>query len=129
MDAKSIGTMVGVLAAAALAACYLTGVAQDARVHEKGDGAPKERIVADYDQGLKWGGEIVGFAVALAGFLGLSASTNKAFKGEDPTGAGAGLAGVLAGATLLQLGGWAAPAALGALVVGASAVQYAKVKK
>lgn len=118
-------TALGMLGLAVLVFGFLPELAETTRRHEDPDAAVG-RIEDDYDQALDWGIEIVGLATALAGFLGIARGAGAAARGESPEGAATGLAGVLAGATILGLGSWAAPAALGTLVIGVGAIRVMK---
>ena len=96
-------------------------------------GSP-DLIAADYTNGLKFGTEIIAFAVALAGFFGMAAGTRNVMVAApittgDLVPLAAGLGGVLAGASLLGVGGWAAPVALGGLALSPSILGVAKIMK
>ena len=74
-----------------------------------------------------WAAELLGLAGTLAGFLGIAAATQRL--GLNPTereqSVQGGLIGILAGATLLGVGGWPVPIALAAMVSGAAAIRVA----
>jgi hypothetical protein len=80
--------------------------------------AGERATIADYGTAMEWATKLIGLAVALAGFFGLAvAGSGKSVAAEKRARAvEGGAAGVLAGATLLGVGGWPVPAALGVLV-------------
>jgi hypothetical protein len=114
---------------------YLAGTAQQLRVNEHPEqqsaSGDSKRIADDYTNGLELGRSVIGLAVALAGFFGLAVAGREALvKGAGATAgtsAAVGLGGVLAGASLVEPGEWAIPAALVALIVGGSAVIAARI--
>lgn len=81
-----------------------------------------------FDKAVIWAREILGLAGTLAGFLGLSAAGfTQGLKPEQMAAySTAGVGGILAGVTLLDIGGWPVPAALAAMAVGTSALRLFK---
>ncbi len=84
----------------------------------------KGPITADYGTAKTWATDILGLAATLAGFLGVAAAAKKTLRlsaKERAEVAEGGVLGILAGATLLGVGGWLAPLGLVALGSGAAA--------
>ncbi len=121
---KKVGELFLILLATAVVCWGLAIIAAYARV----EGA--KMTVADFDQAKEWGTALVGLAGTVAGFLGVAASTRQNINAaERTTAAGGGLAGVLAGARLLGVGGWPVPAALAAGVAGAAGIGLVRALK
>jgi hypothetical protein len=85
-----------------------------------GTGSP---AAEDFDQATAWAKDLLGLAGTLAGFLGIAAASSSKRFGPDErvVVAEASTIGILAGATLLEVGGIgdaAAPIALAVLVAG-----------
>jgi hypothetical protein len=118
------------VAAVLIGACGATyGLAQGvraARVSEASEQNPPSKLIAkDYSNGIKLGGEILGFATSIAGFFGVAVGGEKLIRSGQVTAANAtsalaGLGGLMAGATLMNVGEWYAPAALGGILLGSS---------
>lgn len=74
----------------------------------------------DYKNAKVWATDLLGIAAALAGFLGISTASRPSNldEADRAQAAESGLLGVLAGATLLGVGGWPIPIALAALATG-----------
>ena len=110
---KKVGPLIVILAVTILGWHLLSGLANDARM--KG-------TLIDYTQALTWARELLGLAGIVAGFLGVSTATLQWKAGPSSETqaiyAAGGLAGILAGATLLNVGGWPIPAALAAMAIG-----------
>ena len=110
---KKVGLLIVILAVTIIGWLVLSELAYDARI----DGT-----LVDYGQALTWARELLGLAGIVAGFLGVSTATLQS-KPDLPVQtqaiyAAGGLAGILAGATLLNVGGWPIPAALAAMAIG-----------
>ncbi len=90
---------------------------QDSAIIAKGP------TVADYEQGKTWATGLLGLAGTFAGFLGIAAAAKPSGLTPDQRAQSAegGMIGILAGATLLGVGGWPVPFALVAMVTGAAA--------
>ncbi len=85
----------------------------------------KGPTTADYNQGKTWATDLFGLAGVVAGFLGVSAATlrsnfNRVERAQSAQG---GMIGILAGATLLGVGGWPVPVALLAMGAGVGTVR------
>ena len=110
---KKVGALIVILAVTIIGWLVLSELAYDARI----DGT-----LVDYGQALTWARELLGLAGIVAGFFGVSAATLQWNPGLSPKtqaiSAAGGLAGILAGATLLNVGGWPIPAALAAMAIG-----------
>jgi hypothetical protein len=82
----------------------------------------------DYQTAKGWATDLLGLAGTFAGFLGIIATGHRS--GLDLTEraeiAAAGMAGVLAGATLLGVGSWQVPTALAILVAGAATLRVVR---
>lgn len=80
---------------------------------------PKGWIETDYTNARTWATQVLGLATSIAGFLGISAAGSKQLKAEEraPYTEG-GMVGILAGVTLLGVGGWLAPLGLAAMATG-----------
>lgn len=75
----------------------------------------------DYDKATEWATEILGLAATLAGFLGVAAAAKQGLRLDSiqrAESAEGGLIGILAGTSLLGMGGWPASAGLVALAGG-----------
>ena len=110
---KKVGPLIVILAVTIIGWLVLSELAYDARI----DGT-----LVDYGQALTWARELLGLAGIVAGFFGVSAATLQ-WNPDIPAKtqaiyAAGGLAGILAGATLLNVGGWPIPAALAAMAIG-----------
>ncbi|MDX1530646.1 MAG: hypothetical protein R3362_03895 [Rhodothermales bacterium] len=82
---------------------------------------------APFDVATKWATDLLGLAAALAGFLGIAAAQGATAATEQRVRfIEGGLVGVLAGATLLGVGGWPIPAALAALATGVAAAEVVR---
>jgi len=103
----------------------LADLAYQARQNE-GEEAVKGPIGDDYGNATKWAKELLGIASTLAGFLGIAAASQKEDKppaADRVRVAEGGTLGVLAGSSLLGVGGWVMPAALAVLVAGGVTVR------
>lgn len=80
------------------------------------DGASGVPATGDFDKATAWFKDLLAVAGLLAGFLGISASSTLVGPRAAFRAAETGTFGVLAGATLLEVGGWGVPVALAALV-------------
>jgi hypothetical protein len=83
---------------------------------------------ADYDKAKTWATDLLGLAGAFAGFLGIAAASQRlglSSTDREQSGEG-GLFGVLAGATLLGVGGWPVPFALAALATGVATARVVR---
>ena len=108
---KKVGPLIVVLAVTIIGWRLLSELASEARING---------TLVDYTQALAWAKDLLGLAGILAGFLGVSTATlhpDLTPKAQAISAAG-GLAGILAGATLLNVGGWPIPAALAAMAIG-----------
>jgi hypothetical protein len=96
-------------------------------LHARGQEA-KGLTVADYTQAKDWAKELLGLAGTFAGFLGIAAAAHSLGLTEDQRAQSAegGMIGILAGATLLGVGGWPVPAALAAMLTAVSTVRVVK---
>ena len=97
----------------------LSGLALHTRTHDPAE-IEKGRTVADYAQAKTWAIELLGLAGTFAGFLGIAAAAKPTglTSGERAQRAEGGMIGILAGATLLNIGGWPVPIALIAVASG-----------
>src|SRR5262249_21723202 len=79
----------------------------------------------DYDKAKAWATELLGLAATFGGFLGIAAATQRLnfTPMERAQSAEGGMIGILAGATLLGVGGWPVPTALAAMVTGTAIVR------
>jgi hypothetical protein len=88
--------------------------------------ARTDGTIVDVEQALTWGKELLGLAGTLAGFLGVSTATvmwTDLTPERQSIYAAGGLTSFLAGATLMDVGGWPIPAALAAMVIGTMAMR------
>jgi hypothetical protein len=114
-----------ILGVTVIAWVALSHLALHARVHDSGEIARGLKI-EDYKQGKDWATELLGLAGAFAGFLGVAAAQRLGLtRTERDQNAEGAFIGILAGATLLGLGGWPVPAALAAMVTGGAVVRLA----
>jgi hypothetical protein len=102
----------------------LSNLALQARRQESTT-AVKGPIPADYTKAKDWATDLLGLAGTFAGFLGIAAVSlrsglTSADRAQIVEG---GIIGILAGATLLRVGGWSVPIALAALVTGLAVVR------
>ena len=109
---KKVLPLIVTLAVTILGWYLLYCLAYDARINS---------TIDDYNQALTWARELLGLAAIVAGFFGVSTATLQWKTDLSQTQAiylAGGLAGILAGATLLNVGGWPIPAALAAMAIG-----------
>ncbi len=110
-----------ILAVTAVAWLVLSHLALHAREKDAAQ-ILKGPLTADYATAKTWATDILGLAATLAGFLGVAAAAKKTLNltaTERAEVAEGGVLGILAGATLLGVGGWLAP--LGLVAVGSGA--------
>lgn len=92
--------------------------------------ARENASIEDYEQALEWAKQLLGVAGTLAGFLGVSTATVNWKTGLTDNDRAiyslGGMVGILAGATLLNVGGWPIPAALAAIAIGTIAIRVRK---
>lgn len=123
-----IWPLILILAVTTIGWFLLSNLAFHARAHDSVEIA-RGPSVQDYKQGKDWATELLGLAGVFAGFLGIAAATRR--WGLSPSQRAAstegGTIGVLAGATLLGVGGWAVPIALVALVAGAATLRAMRI--
>lgn len=80
----------------------------------------------DFDVAFIWATGLLGLGATLGGFLGLGRAAQEGDGVFSPDGSGlaeAGVIGILAGTTLLGVGGTGVPIALAAYVVGAAGMR------
>ena len=106
----------------------LSDLALHARVHDPTEIA-KGQNTADYDKAKAWATELIGLAGTFAGFLGIAAAAKplSLTPTQREQSAEGGMIGILAGATLLDVGGWPVPMALAAMVTGATTIRVVRV--
>ena len=86
----------------------------------------------DYDTAKKWATALLGLAGTFAGFLGIAAAAQNRpvrMAVERAQIAEGGLVGILAGATLLGVGGVGVPVALAVLIAGGTTVRVTRALK
>jgi len=105
----------------------LSDLALHARVQDSAIIA-KGPYTQDYEKGTAWVKDLLGLAATLAGFLGIAAASQRLglTSTEREQSAAGGMIGVLAGATLLGVGGWPVPIALAAMVTGVGTVRVVR---
>jgi hypothetical protein len=105
---------------------WLANIAMNARL--AGTGGVRVPIIADYDKAKDWATELLGLAGTLAGFLGIAGAAQRVglSAGERTQSALGGMIGVLAGATLLGVGGWPVPVALAVMATGVATDRVAR---
>jgi hypothetical protein len=123
-----IWPLVAILVVATVAWFLLSHLALHARVQEPAQVA-KGPITADYNTAKAWATDLLGLAATFAGFLGIAAAAKKTLH-LTPTqraqSAEGGMTGILAGATLLGVGGWSAPLGLAAMATGVVAARVVR---
>lgn len=73
----------------------------------------------DYKNAKTWATDVLGLATSIAGFLGISAAGSKQLEAvQRAQCTEGGTVGILAGVTLLGVGGWLAPLGLAAMATG-----------
>ena len=93
------------------------------------DEIAKGLIAADFDKARDWAKDLLGIAAVFAGFLGVAKASQRvesASTGGEQLVAG-GMIGILAGSTLLGVGGWPVPAALAAVVAGSATERVVRI--
>jgi hypothetical protein len=86
-------------------------------------------ITTDYGTAKTWATDLLGLAATFAGFLGVAAAAKKNLgltSRQRAQSAEGGMAGILAGATLLGVGGWSASLGLAAMATGVVAVRVVR---
>ncbi len=109
----------------------LSQLALHARVKDPSQ-ITKGPITEDYGTAKTWATEILGIATALAGFLGIVATARKGSRltaTERAENAEGAMVGILAGVTLLGVGGWLAPLGLVAAATGTGAALLIRARR
>jgi hypothetical protein len=112
---EPIKTMLRVLGGAAAIWLVLMVIARMARDGVLGF------ITDDFDVAFIWATGLLGLGATLGGFLGLGAAARSGegvFSADVSGTVEGGVIGILAGITLLGVGGWGVPVALAVFVVG-----------
>jgi len=123
-----IWPLVVILSVTTIGWFLLSNLALHARVDEPAAIAKGPRLL-DYEQGKDWAKDLLGLAGVFAGFLGVAAATQRwgLTPSQRAASAEGGTIGILAGATLLGVGGWPVPIALLALVTGAATLRTLRI--
>ncbi len=123
---KKIWPLVLVLIVTIVGWFLLAEVALEARVQ---DAAGMDPSTEDYDKAKAWATELLGLAGTFAGFFGITRAAQSSLDlgpEERARIVEGGMIGVLAGATLLGVGGWPVPIALAAMAIGAATARVVR---
>jgi len=122
-----IWPLVVILVVTTVAWFFLSHLAFHARAQDPAQLA-KGPITADYATAKTWATDLLGLAATFAGFLGIAAAAKKTSltSTERAESAEGGMTGILAGVTLLGVGGWSAPIGLVAIATGVVAVRVVR---
>ncbi len=115
--------LVLVLIVTTIAWSQLSHLALHARVQGDPAQIAKGPNTADYGTAKTWATDLLGIAATFAGFLGIAAAAKKTLAltpSQRAQSTEGGIIGILAGATLLNIGGWPVPIALVAMATGAA---------
>lgn len=123
-----IWPLVLILVVTTVAWFLLSNLALHARVQDPVQIAKGPNTV-DYGTAKTWATDLLGLGATFAGFLGIAATAKPRLR-LTPTqraqSVEGGMIGILAGATLLGVGGWSAPFGLAAMATGAVTVRVVR---
>ena len=124
-----IWPLVLILVVTTIAWFWLSNLAFHVRAQNDQAQIAKGPAIQDYTTAKAWATDLLGLAATFAGFLGIAAAAKKTLRLTQPQreqSTEGGMIGILAGATLLGVGGWSAPLGLAAMATGVVTVRVVR---